>query len=197
VNLISRKLLAEMASAGCEAMFFGIESGSDAVLEKVKKDFAVGEALAAIQMTLEYMKPVASFIWGFPFETEDDLMRTLLLVVYLSQIGVDSRLNRLAPFPLMPLYEEYGSSITWREEPGSFSGKEPFRAAGYPARVIDLIKRFPGVFPSFYSFPTRDIEGKSKAVRSLAHYWQMADWVSPSGSDDRGKEDRPACQRTT
>ncbi len=204
VNLITRELLAEMARAGCEAMFFGIESGSDRILERVNKDFAVREAVEVIHTTLEYMRPVASFIWGFPFETEEDLAKTLLLMVYFCQIGVDSRLNRLAPFPLMPLYEEYRTRMTRHEEPGSYSGREPFQTAGYPAKVTNLIKRFPQVFTSFYSFPTDHFEEKSRTVRSLGRYWQTADWLEnaevltheantrgarPSVASDKARED--------
>ena len=177
VNLVTRDLLAEMASSGCEAMFFGIESGSDRVLDEVNKDFAVGEALEALTLALEYMKPVASFIWGFPFETEQDLMGTLLLMVYLSQIGVDSRLNRLAPFPLMPLYEQYGEGIRWLDQPGQYSGREPFQVAGCALEVIDLVRTFPKIFPSFYGFPTDGFERKTEIVRSLGRYWQMEDTV--------------------
>jgi len=177
VNLVTRDLLAEMASSGCEAMFFGIESGSDRVLDEVNKDFTVAEALEALTLTLEYMKPVASFIWGFPFETEQDLMGTLLLMVYLSQLGVDSRLNRLAPFPLMPLYEQYGEGIRWLDEPGQYSGREPFQVAGCAPEVIDLVRTFPKIFPSFYGFPTDGFERKTEIVRSLGRYWQMEDTV--------------------
>ena len=183
VNLITRELLAEMARAGCEAMFFGIESGSDGVLEKVKKDFAVAEAVEALHTTLEYMKPVASFIWGFPFETEADLMQTLLLVVYLSQLGVDARLSRLAPFPMMPLYHEHGQHLTWFDEPGAHSGAEAFHIAGYPARVTDLIQTYPRIFPSFYWFQTENLGEKTRIVRSLARYWQASDWIEPAARE--------------
>jgi radical SAM superfamily enzyme YgiQ (UPF0313 family) len=185
VNLVNRKLLAEMASAGCEALFFGIESGSDRVLERVKKDFTIGEAVDALHTTLEYMRPVASFIWGFPFETEEDITKTLLVAVYLSQIGVDSRLNRLTPFPLMPLYREYGARLDWFDDEVPYSGTEPFRAIGYPAAVTDLIKSFPRIFPSFYCLPTENLEGKSGLVRSLGRYWQVSQW--PTAGQESAK----------
>jgi anaerobic magnesium-protoporphyrin IX monomethyl ester cyclase len=185
VNLVTRDLLSEMASAGCEAMFFGIESGSDRVLERVRKDFTIGEAVEVLHTTREYMRPVASFIWGFPFETEEDLVRTLLLAVYLSQVGVDSRLSRLAPFPLMPLYQEYGDRLAWFEEPGPYSGREPFRPAGYPAAVRDLVTRYPRIFPFFHCFASDGLEEKARIVRSLGRYWHVAEWFDANGEDGR------------
>lgn len=191
VNLVTKELLAEMASAGCEAMFFGIESGSDQVLKRVNKDFSVAEAVEAIHTTSGYMKPVASFIWGFPFETGRDLGETLFLMVYLSQLGADCRLNRLAPFPLMPLYQEYRSEIAWRDKDGSYSDREPFETAGYPAAVVDLVRSNPGIFPSFYRFPTEDLEPKNRMIGLLGRYWQAADWL-----DDPMKEAAKACRNT-
>lgn len=176
VNLVNDRLLGEMASAGCQAMFFGIESGSDRVLERVNKEFTVREAVEAIHVTLKYMRPATSFIWGFPFETEQDLTETLLLATYLSQIGVDCRLNRLAPFPLMPLFAEYGDRIESLEPNGARSATEPFQTAGYPAEVADLVRQFPRVFPSFYRFPTEGFERKQQAVNSLGRYWMETGW---------------------
>jgi anaerobic magnesium-protoporphyrin IX monomethyl ester cyclase len=201
VNLVARDMLAEMASAGCEAMFFGIESGSDRVLELVTKDFTVAEAVEALHLTLEFMRPVASFIWGFPFETEDDLVETLLLTTYLSQVGVDSRLNRLAPFPLMPLYQEFGKRVVWRDDQASSTGGEPFETAGYPRRVVDLVKGFPEIFPSFYWFDGEGMDAKRRLVGSAGRYWQTADWPEepdgpdgsegPNGPGARGARDAP------
>ena len=176
VNLVNDTLLREMAAAGCQAMFFGIESGSDRVLERVNKEFTVSEAVEAIHLTLKYMRPATSFIWGFPFETKQDLTETLLLATYLSQIGVDCRLNRLAPFPLMPLFAEYGGDIEWVEPNGSRPGREAFNMAGYPAEVADLVRRFPKIFPSFYRFPTEGFEWKRRAVDSLGRYWMETGW---------------------
>jgi anaerobic magnesium-protoporphyrin IX monomethyl ester cyclase len=176
VNLVTRELLKEMEAAGCQAMFFGIESGSDTVLERITKDFTAAEAVEALHTTLEYMRPVASFIWGFPFETDEDLTDTLLLMLYLSQVGVDCRLSRLAPFPLMPLYEEYGDSITWCAERGSYTGRQPFELAGYPPRVVELVRQYPKIFPSFYCFATDQFAEKTKRVAALGSFWQTAEW---------------------
>jgi anaerobic magnesium-protoporphyrin IX monomethyl ester cyclase len=181
VNLVTREMLAEMASAGCEALFFGIESGSDRVLDRVTKDFKVAEAVEALHMTLEFMKPVASFIWGFPFETDVDLVETLLLSMYLSQIGVDSRLNRLAPFPLMPLYQEYGKRVVWCDDHASYTGREPFQTAGYPRRVIDLVKRFPEIFPPFYWFDGDGMDARRRLVGSLGRYLRATEWPEMGG----------------
>lgn len=176
VNLISDDLLSEMSARGCQAIFYGIESGSDAILKKIEKDFSVRDALEVLHKTTQYVSPVASFIWGFPFETDDDLHKTILLAVYLSQIGVDVRLNRLAPFALSPLYDEYRDRLIWCDEQHSFPVLDPFQAGGYPGEIMELIRKLPRVFPSFYWFPADRLKEKSRLVERLGHHWHAAGW---------------------
>jgi anaerobic magnesium-protoporphyrin IX monomethyl ester cyclase len=176
INLITDELLAEMAASGCKAIFYGIESGSDRVLEKVKKDFSAREAVEIIRKTLVHMHAVASFIWGFPFETEDDLLKTLLLMVYLSQMGIDTRLNRLAPFALTPLYSEYGDRLICFEELYTFSPGDPFQAQTHRGEIRDLIREFPSVFPEFLWFPADRLAEKSRLIESLSSHWYRPDW---------------------
>jgi len=203
INLMSQELLAEMASSGCKAIFYGVESGSDMVLEKVKKDFSAQEAVEVIHTTLDYTGAVASFIWGFPFESKEDLLKTLLLMVYLSQIGVDARLNRLTPFALAPLYKEYGDHLIWFEEAYSFSGADPFHASGYRSEIGNFIREFPSVFPEFRWFPTDLLREKSRLVESLDRHWPKVDWpvscesfadvLETHGSKPMLREDTSTC----
>jgi anaerobic magnesium-protoporphyrin IX monomethyl ester cyclase len=177
VDLITEDLLKGMKSAGCKALFFGIESGSDRVLHLINKRFSVGQALEAVRLTRRHMHAVASFIWGFPFETREDLLRTLLLMVYMSQLGVDTRLNRLAPFALSPIYTQYAAELQWVEPDGHVSPVDPFQAGCLGEDMVDLIRRFPKVFPSFYRLPTDDLAGKTDLVRDLEHHWRVAEWM--------------------
>lgn len=176
INLITDELLVEMASSGCKAIFYGIESGSDRVLERMKKDFSAQEAVEIIRKTLDHMSAVASFIWGFPFETEDDLLKTLLLMVYLSQMGVDTRLNRLAPFALTPLYREYGNRLIYFEKSYAFSPGDPFQSQSHRSDIRDLIRGFPSVFPEFSWFPAERLAEKGRLIEALNSQWYKQDW---------------------
>ncbi len=171
INLSAEELLSEMASSGCKALFYGVESGSNCVLEKVRKDFSAEEVLEVIRKTLNHMHAVASFIWGFPFETESDLLQTLLLMVYLSQMGVDTRLNRLTPFAMAPLYREYRGRLIDVEEPYAVSRGDPFRERPYRNEIRDLIAAFPDVFPEFRWFPADRLTEKGRLVESLYSHW--------------------------
>lgn len=117
------------------------------------------------------MRAVSSFIWGFPFETPEDLVQTLLVMVYLSRIGVDARLNRLAPFPLAPIYREFGSSLVERLDERIASPLEPFEPSTLPADVRDLVRSHPNLFPEFYWFASEALEEKAALVVSLDRHW--------------------------
>jgi len=182
VNLVDRELLAEMARSGCRGLFYGIESGSDAVLERIRKDFTAREAVDAVRATVEYIRPVASFIWGFPFETEADLARTILMAVYFSQIGVDARLNRLAPFPRAPLVEEYGDRLVWLDGQEGFSPLDPFQTFRLRSEIRDSIRRHPRIFPGFYWFPTDGLQNKIRLVEALGRYWPASEWPAGDAS---------------
>jgi anaerobic magnesium-protoporphyrin IX monomethyl ester cyclase len=176
INLITKELLTEMASSGCKAIFYGIESGSDNVLDKIRKDFSIREALDVLHKTMDHMNAVASFIWGFPFESQEDLLRTMLSMIYVSQIGADVRLNRIVPFALTPLYKEYGDRLLWIEERNSSSAADPFQAIGYQKEVCDLIKELPEVFPEFYWFSTDWLKEKVRLVESLERHRHLVNW---------------------
>ncbi|MCE5327358.1 MAG: B12-binding domain-containing radical SAM protein [Planctomycetaceae bacterium] len=80
------ELLGLMRSAGCEELTFGVESGSDAVLEQIRKDITVEQVLAADEK-VRRLGFVASyhFMLGFPLEKRRDVRRTLGLMLRLGR----------------------------------------------------------------------------------------------------------------
>lgn len=69
-----------MYRAGCRWIFFGVESGSDAIQETIKK----GIDLRRVEETVNHcadagIVPVTSFIIGFPDETPEQLKATVAL----------------------------------------------------------------------------------------------------------------------
>jgi len=192
VNLVDEELLEEMAACGCGGLFFGVESGSDEVLSRIRKDFTSSEVIDAMHRTVRHMRAVSSFIWGFPFETPDDLVQTLLVMVYLSRIGVDTRLNRLAPFPLAPVYEEFGSSLVDFPGEGIASPLEPFELSTLPAGVRELVKRYPNLFPEFYWFDSGNLKEKAAMIASLDRHWHADGWRA-GAPGPRNEDERQSC----
>lgn len=70
-------LLSLMAQAGCNAIYFGIESGSARVLKDIDKDVPIELSLAILQQCSDVgITPNAGFIVGFPTEDRQSLQDT-------------------------------------------------------------------------------------------------------------------------
>ncbi|MBU4285010.1 B12-binding domain-containing radical SAM protein [Patescibacteria group bacterium] len=78
VNLVDKELLKIMKKAGCYLIAYGIESGSQRVLNFLKK----GTTIEQIKNTVEITKGVniqmlGYFILGIPTESEEEIKRTI------------------------------------------------------------------------------------------------------------------------
>ncbi|MEM2889263.1 MAG: radical SAM protein [Candidatus Bathyarchaeia archaeon] len=78
VDRVSKEILVQMKRAGCQQVFFGIESGSQKILEAVKKGTTVEQNERAIKWAKEVGLFVAvSVIVGYPGETTETLKQTI------------------------------------------------------------------------------------------------------------------------
>jgi len=78
VDRVSRRLLAIMRSANCQLIHFGVESGSQEILNAMKKGVTVEQNLRAIQWAKEAGILVAiSVIIGYPGENEKTVQETV------------------------------------------------------------------------------------------------------------------------
>jgi radical SAM superfamily enzyme YgiQ (UPF0313 family) len=71
-------LLKKMKEAGCSGLNFGIESGSQDIIDKMRKGFRVEDAEQNLRDAYSLgIEVVANFIIGFPGEKEKDFQETL------------------------------------------------------------------------------------------------------------------------
>lgn len=72
------ELLSKMKEAGCKHLIYGIESGSQRVLDLMKKRYRIEDADNVIKATHEAgIVVTANFMFGFPGEEEEDFIKTL------------------------------------------------------------------------------------------------------------------------
>ena len=77
VDQVSRELLREMKDAGCRTIFFGVESGSAPILEKLNKKITIEQVTHAFKLCKEQGIQIAcSFMLGIPGETIEDMEAT-------------------------------------------------------------------------------------------------------------------------
>lgn len=105
---IEDELLRLMKKVGFNHLYIGVESGSDRVLEKIKKDITIEQVL----ITNEKLKnigitPIYSFMVGFSFETMEEIKKTVLLMNRLLKENSDAIIYKLqifTPFPGTELF---------------------------------------------------------------------------------------------
>ena len=78
VNLMTEALVSAMVEAGCVLLCYGIESGSQRMLDVMKKGVRVEDAKAAVRMTQKYMGWAdCSFMIGLPGENHETIRETV------------------------------------------------------------------------------------------------------------------------
>ena len=105
VDLVSRELLKQMKDAGCRTIWFGVESGSPRILEKINKGVTLQHAINAFRLCKEEgIQTACSFILGIPGETVNDMKATFKFVEKLDPDWC--RFNIFIAVPGSSLYEE-------------------------------------------------------------------------------------------
>ncbi len=195
VNLMDQAVMEAMARSGCVEIRFGIECGSNEMLEKVEKGFTIEQAIDVVSQAVCHFPRVDTFfIWGFPFETMDDFYETLgqmlyfrllgarilpSLFTYLPQTEIYKRLpdkGRLEFYPdLLPEYVLTGHEIC---DDGYLRMDEEHR------EIFDFVQEHPDIFPGFFLMDVEEkILPKFKALREHGFYGGgAADDVSENDS---------------
>lgn len=146
VDTISEPLIKLMSEAGCNAIFFGIESGSDRILEEIEKKIYFKETVAIIEICQKYgITPNAGMIVGFPTEDELSFNQTFEAYFKLLKSGIKPlHLFSYCPFVQSSIYESL-TDLT-------FTGN--FLDIPLPLELIktnfDLIRNDQELFGSFY-----------------------------------------------
>lgn len=78
VSTVNRELLRLMRRAGCVEIVFGVESGSQETLDRIKKKIRVEQSIQAIRLCREVGISSKSYVMiGFPWETREDIEKTI------------------------------------------------------------------------------------------------------------------------
>lgn len=81
VDNISKELVELMSAAGCKAFYFGVESGSQTILDMINKQITVEQIENAINWCKRYgVRSYCSLITGLPGETYEDYLLTKKLM---------------------------------------------------------------------------------------------------------------------
>lgn len=92
-----------LKSAGCFLFSFGGESGSQRILDLIKKDFTVDEVKKAVANLKENaIECGVNFMAGFPGETKNDILKTFSLIDDLAEIDPKIHVANISIFTPLP-----------------------------------------------------------------------------------------------
>jgi radical SAM superfamily enzyme YgiQ (UPF0313 family) len=192
VNLTDVEMMRAMADSGCVELRFGIESGSDRVLERIRKGFTAAESLDLIPKAVDIFPRVdAFFVWGFPFETLEDFHQTLFQMVSFRMIGARILPSLLSLLPQTEIYREVAATgLTLEFCPFLLpefvvTGHEVWQGSvvEIPERYrpyFDLIMANPDVFPGFFHI---DLKGNVLPKLELLRQFGFYHGVQTSATD--------------
>jgi len=104
VRPLKKETLELMKKAGCFLIAFGFESGSDEMLQKMRKGATVEENRQAARWCKEVGLPFwGYFVIGFPWETKEDILLTKKLVLETDPDFIEVTIA--LPFYGTPMYE--------------------------------------------------------------------------------------------
>ena len=168
INLMTEELISLMAEAGCCGIFYGIDSGSQRVLDRTVKRVNAEAIVPVLQLSARYFENIeASFIWGYPFETLADFRATYEIAAEAAMLAptVNVQLHLLSPLPLSPIYQEFPNKLV---EPDTADRPwlllPPIFLDGRSLALRRMIRAAPDIYPGFYSFATPAQRTKRKLL---------------------------------
>ncbi|MFW9946013.1 MAG: B12-binding domain-containing radical SAM protein [Candidatus Odinarchaeota archaeon] len=109
VDHLNSSLAKEAKEHGCSQLYFGVESGSQRVLDILNKRILIKDIIRSARIT-KALDIVADYSWmiGVPGETKSDIKKTIFLAKKVKEINPDCEfsIKILFPYPKTPIYDE-------------------------------------------------------------------------------------------
>ena len=172
VDCVDNDLLSLMAKAGCNGIFFGIESASTRMQKAINKKLDLSDAVDRIAHADKMgIKTAVSLITAFPDETDEELNSTVnFFIDSLRFDNADPQLGILAPLADSPLYRKHKNDLVLDQIFSEMS----FQGWTFDDQDLTLIEQHPEVFPDFYSIPNPNIQRREfKQIRDFVTALQV------------------------
>ncbi len=123
-DTLTPDLARRMRASGCWGVAFGIESGNEETLRRIRKGITLADARQAIRTCHDAgMMSYAYFMIGFPWEDRARIEATIDFACEISSNLVDFFF--VYPFPGTPLFDEYRQAGLLADEIPRFPQSEP------------------------------------------------------------------------
>lgn len=109
-NYVNDEFLSQLIKSGCYKLAFGAESGSQRILDILKKDITINDLINSATQCAKYdIISEYSFMIGLPGETYSDIMKTISLIERLIKLNKKTEIlgpQPFRPYPGSSLYNE-------------------------------------------------------------------------------------------
>lgn len=173
VDIMDFEMASLLKKAGCRNVVFGLESGDETILRKIKKKVSAERARQAIDACNRVgLKSTASFIIGFPFDTRETIKQTIQYAFDLKPTLVV--FNPLVPFPGSEMFDD---RVHKPENPEGWKkyitvGAPPFSfvAGMTPGEIYEIAQ---AAHRRFYFRPTQLL----RIFRTVRDFSEMMEYV--------------------
>jgi len=194
IDSVDDEILKKARRGGCMTILYGVESGSKAVLDEIKKNLEPETIYTGLLASSKHIKfSVASFMFNFPFENLMDFLDTINIIYPLSNMQTENtiffQLHYLAPLPRTPVLVKYRDKLIRRNVSNMMTSKDNESTydlmtnnhtknilvlpkhedsdTGEPEEINKIIEKYPNLFPSHYIYSSPDLELKERIIDIL------------------------------
>lgn len=153
VDLVDEELLRLMRKAGCWMLYYGIEAGSQQLLDNIKKRTTLELIRKSVELTSEVgIKTWGSFMFALPGEDPKLAQDTL---DFAKSLPLDfASFHLTTPFPGTELWDDYEKWGRLKADWSEFTQLNPvFIPFGWEKREEKLKQMLSGAFRAFYLRP--------------------------------------------
>lgn len=105
VDCVDESLLRKMKAAGCYRLPFGVESGSQRILDVIKKNITVEQVIEAVRLAKKIgLETECYFMIGLPSETVEDINKSIALAIKLNPDYC--KFAKTIPLPGTPMFDQ-------------------------------------------------------------------------------------------
>ncbi|MDI6902782.1 MAG: radical SAM protein [Methanocellales archaeon] len=152
VDKVDKKLLRKMKDAGCYLAGFGVESGSQKILDSLRKGITLGQVRESFKNARDVgLSTGGFFIFGSPGETKEDIEKTVKLALELKPDLVKTSI--MTPLPGTELFvnlDKEGKLLTKDWSKYEFTSSYVIKSNLKEDEIKDELKRF---YRKFYIRP--------------------------------------------
>ncbi len=107
IDMLTDEVARKLAELGCLKIMIGMESGSDKLLDEMKKGFHVADAKKGVLAAAKYHIPaIYSTMCGMPRESRREVQQTIDVMLWISEVHKESRFThgKYLPYPGTAMY---------------------------------------------------------------------------------------------